>query len=934
MKIKNLLYKIGLLDPGPGIERRKSLRNTKGNLLDVLSDKETHKEEKNIHGLSNEEVIAILEDMLLYNRITDGSFLYEWNNHDAQGVDNGSTKFSAIAHSPLYNKNINQNEEVLYEDPELDAMVAYISKKKTTHIELGPESGEKFIKYSDQWDPDYWHLKGKKYIGVDVSGVYVDMANKNVKKIGMVAESVPGDRFEHSVFDTERNQIYYFYGGSICNLDVGYRQDPKYPDKKKTIINLLRRMRSNQSLSSVPIVLTYFEAPDKNNPEYKDNVDKLKATYGSKESGKYYNEETHTAVSDFILSGLEALGIERSKLEFLVEYDDTYSPAMIKLGAKFIEKTEIQIGKNKIVKEAGEKIRAIKSHRFTKEEFKEIAKDADLGITYEKSRGGVAVAVLQSKLGINDKFKKTRNIFYGTLIGASLLGGGLLTKNILHQKEITQEKEKMDTKFVSNQKMFFYSGGGHGYYELKTDAEKIEYINELTNAVFENITVRYNIQTDEEEIKKIIRSYVKDKNILGKFSNTDDYIDNIFNISDDFVKKYSDILVEKDINSMPYDHLKQYEEYFKDIIVDINMMNERMTRLSGTQGTMDVSNSYIPDPSNGQLPHYSTIDLECVKSGTKSSFKEEKSIRVEEEDDPRIIRFLSGRTDIKSHYVKDGYLYIKVWKEQPYSYIRVANIHGDKEKKNIDMTIIAYDYFYQNRPIIHEAYEKFGAIYWNMSGNSNREKDQTYRWKKDSIKMLITKDLLQTGFLDKIPADNDSAILVYLQGFVQRNAKSIQKEGASIVPYETYGKIYGEAFENTHNIPQENKLPTVITYEDRKTYDFHYIGKYYTQKGTEYDIAEMIIVGKKYLYARNISEDKDQYHTEEGINITLLNYYLMRGKEVTKDNMNLKKLTNQSSDSLARNINTPYRNQKSLTFKNIQPDTKPKGFNPGTNKNK
>ncbi|MEI6118410.1 MAG: hypothetical protein WCP92_04145 [bacterium] len=124
--------------------------------------------------------------------------------------------------------------------------------------------------------------------------------------------------------------------------------------------------------------------------------------------------------------------------------------------------------------------------------------------------------------------------------------------------------------------------------------------------------------------------------------------------------------------------------------------------------------------------------------------KEEKTIAVQGEDDVRIIHFLSGRTDVDSHYVKDGYLYIRMWDQQPYSYVRVATMHGDKEKKKIDLTIIAYDYFYQNRPIIHEVYEKFGAIYWNMSSHHNRETDQTYRWKKDSIKMLITKDLLQT----------------------------------------------------------------------------------------------------------------------------------------------------------------------------------------------
>jgi len=72
----------------------------------------------------------------------------------------------------------------------------------------------------------------------------------------------------------------------------------------------------------------------------------------------------------------------------------------------------------------------------------------------------------------------------------------------------------MDKEFVSKQKMSFYNNAGHGYYELKTDAEKINYINKLTDDVYENLSIRYNQESDEEGIKKIIKSYVRDKEIL------------------------------------------------------------------------------------------------------------------------------------------------------------------------------------------------------------------------------------------------------------------------------------------------------------------------------------------------------------------------------------------------------------------------------------
>jgi hypothetical protein len=55
---------------------------------------------------------------------------------------------------------------------------------------------------------------------------------------------------------------------------------------------------------------------------------------------------------------------------------------------------------------------------------------------------------------------------------------------------------------------------GQGYDELTTDAEKIDFINRLVDDVYKNISIRYDLQTNANEIKKIIKSYVKDKDIL------------------------------------------------------------------------------------------------------------------------------------------------------------------------------------------------------------------------------------------------------------------------------------------------------------------------------------------------------------------------------------------------------------------------------------
>lgn len=869
----------------PSIQLRKTRRDTKSNIFDVLSnDEEKNQEKINAYGLSQKEVDVLLTQMLLQNNITDGNFLYAWDKHDTEGKENGATKFSAIAHSPLYTQEINANEELLLKDNTLDAMIDDISRNKKTHIELGPESGEKFIRYSDEWDPGHRNLRDKKYIGVDVSGVYVDMANKNVEKIGMVCESVPGDRFKHSIFDKENDQMYYFFGGSIGNLDRGSIYDAMPPEQSRTIINLLKRMRSNTPFSHVPAVITYFESPDQSDPKYQDAIDKLIATYGW-ENTPYYDQKTHDAAEDFVLSWLEALGLERSNLELAVAYEkgNESTPLTIKSGARFKNRTEIKIGGYKIVKEKGEYIRAIKSQRFTQEMFEKIANDAGFMVRYQKSLNGVAVAVLQSKLWMNDKFKKIRNISYGIMIGAMLLGWWMLTKNILHQKEVQQQQKKVDTEFVSKQKMAFY-GTDHGYYELKTDAEKIKYIDELTDEIFENIALRYHVETDKEEIKKIIRSYIKDKEILGRFSNTTNYTYNIFELSDAFSKKYSDILLEKDIDTMPYAHLKEYEWYFKDVILDNTIRDEEKTRLGGGQSTIRSDNRYLLDPRNNQSI-YGEISLQCIQRWTKRILVEDKIFSVKDRSDLDIKIYLGNRHDVVGHSVKDGYLYIKRRKESIYDYVIVTTINGDEIKK-IDPSIIAYDYFYQNRPIIHEIYKKLGTIYGNMSEKPNREKDQTNRWKKTSIKMLITKDLLNTWTIDTLNIDDNRAIIEYLQEFIKRNTSALQKEWIAMVPYVSYEK-HSESCKNTVEATG-NDIPKIITYEERQKYDFTYIGKYYTQSGDEYDAAEVTIWGKKYIFGRKSTEDWYKLHTEEWRDFAPLYYYLEQGKDIMKDYFDLK----------------------------------------------
>lgn len=86
MDVKNILYKYGLIrTPEISFKPRKAVRNTKGNLFDILTNDEKEFHEKiNEYGLLQEEIDKILNEMFLFHKMTDGSFLYAWDKHDSE----------------------------------------------------------------------------------------------------------------------------------------------------------------------------------------------------------------------------------------------------------------------------------------------------------------------------------------------------------------------------------------------------------------------------------------------------------------------------------------------------------------------------------------------------------------------------------------------------------------------------------------------------------------------------------------------------------------------------------------------------------------------------------------------------------------------------------------------------------------------------------
>ena len=70
--------------------------------------------------------------------------------------------------------------------------------------------------------------------------------------------------------------------------------------------------------------MTYFPLPDKNDPDYEDQVNTLKATYGDPDTqNPHYNESTHRAIKDRVMGGFASLTIDTDALEFQVKYEES-----------------------------------------------------------------------------------------------------------------------------------------------------------------------------------------------------------------------------------------------------------------------------------------------------------------------------------------------------------------------------------------------------------------------------------------------------------------------------------------------------------------------------------------------------------------------------------------------------------------------------------
>ncbi len=830
-----------------------SIRNTRPYFLDVLSEQqiqdlydEKHKEYqkehwKNEFDLDNAYIDKQLERMLWYNQIWDGTFLYKWGKDKR---DNAIVKYNKVRENILY-KMIEPTEKWLFKYMLGGNIKLWISKKLKKHskyykikdiltrsktiVELGPWGVSKLLEYitmfCDSCNTTPGKFFGKKHTKlVDVSPLWyskvkerLDEIIKMEKKWGVVEWIETNFKNEDGSIYTSKNPCYFMFGGTIGNFT------------SEEIIGILKNMKSRQWLKSSNIFLSYFPAPDKKKltpEEYKIAKYKLKAMYGDPDENNPFHKLTNKAMEDFVLSWFEALGIPiymknatwdyildeklekqliyikndkgetKPNIEYVVKYEEAENgnPAMMKLGIKCNGNVDIRTktGKN-FHKKAGEYIRAVQSSRFTQEEFEWLAKKSWFNVVMNQSDEEwlVSAVALQSKLGMNDRNKKARNIISSVLIASTILSWWYFYQNY-------QEHKKEDEKIREYKQKMMYD-------KPLSYIENTAEMRDMSAVLMNEFISLYGLWSlTEDDIHKAFYTYLKE------FSRWQETYQTLYaNPKDkelqdkcvhDFVKNYFfEDMFRNDFDSIhPLPFLKWTE---KDMIETLKYdgpikegYNEKdglwyMAKAVGNIGKFKIDNE-----------NWWTEDIELVEWYLVPHECEEITIKTPEYSWNWNKRKVWDETDIYNHKDiilsvsetdADGYVTIKkrivknakdgngsFWDMQEKNKKLLFTLTDNYSSTNSNLSVYKDNiigYFEHKDPIVKEILDTLGQ----QSGTA-----RYYRWKKYALtkfielKVMMIIDLYEDNEYWRNDIyyikNNPKKISQYVSEFIQKHKKEIE----------------------------------------------------------------------------------------------------------------------------------------------------------------
>ncbi len=506
---------------------------------------------------------------------SNGKRLYERGyKHDP--ARSGMTLYLDAVHDPAYAWLFSQQERDLFLQlaPYIADELRKSRVKKLVH--LGPWNGEKWVDYLMQLPEKVRQdLADKTYVPVDISPQATKLASERMEDaFDMKSDPIIGDWLKTEQIRLLKQKFLLFEWGSFDNFSV-YEAG-----------QLLDNLGIGTGFSKDMLLMSFFLAPERNAPDYREQVQRLEEAYRTE------------AVKRRIMSGLQELGYDIEKLEFVAEYTDELlyeGVAAMRVGArvKMGEEISLKIGNLDLRLSGGQALWAITSRRYTKEKITSMYKQHGWSLKASALGTDVGWLALQNRSWVQDTLIKNKRKIKRAIVTALLAGGALgaykWVENYTHQQKIHEKilhniqfknADRYQDRFVT---------------EYDTPEKKLERVKWLANEMVKVLHIRYRdfAFPDDNELQNTLGLLISQGNNLDVFLRGDGEYEAMVHFLDEvFRPLYS--TTSSDIEQAElYAHLKEYEGEMRETreSQDDHQINEN-TLPSGSIPKIWVENRY------------------------------------------------------------------------------------------------------------------------------------------------------------------------------------------------------------------------------------------------------------------------------------------------------------------------------------------------------
>jgi uncharacterized SAM-dependent methyltransferase len=405
----------------------------------------------------------------------------------------------------------------------------------THHIEAGAASW-KANKWKNDILPHFWKYKsyGRPfYIDVDTSWSLLQSVQQEFNETGIPAFWLQCDWRSLATMDKYDDKVFYLLWWSIGN----------FADDQ--VIEILRNFRSDSIFTWRNIILTQFLKPEEPNKQQK--IDNLLNQYRCKE------------VEKWIMKWCGAIGIDTTKCRFCVEYEENNTKAdRVKVWIECLEPMDVDIGwEKKVAKNPWEKLRAISSKRWSKNQFSALVKKAwcTMEETFTDDQKRIAVHVLKTPPKRMSMATKITATIAWTLL---LVFGGVETWKMIERADRQKKQDKLKQEIVMGKQWVV---NARHFTDWEEESEKMLYVFEhrYGNVISEQTREKLQVMLKDFLLSDKWQSYINKYKRMGGWPI---YFDHLYvpTVLHQFVATHPNQLKNLHINTIAHSNLLKHHE--------------------------------------------------------------------------------------------------------------------------------------------------------------------------------------------------------------------------------------------------------------------------------------------------------------------------------------------------------------------------------------